>query len=406
MNTVDKVLKIAMNEAGYLEKSKTAYQKNHDIIYEKTEGAGSDNYTKYGKELHDIYPSVMDFPAYWCDAFVDWCFYKAYGVTTAKSLIGGNFDDYTVASSGMYAKHNALDGNVRVGDQVFFTKNGKTSGCHHTGLVYQVDSQYFYTIEGNTSNASTVVSNGGGVAKKKYKISDYKGKVLFGHPKYDVEKKSVHEIALECIDGKYGVGQVRRANLLNMGYNPSIVQDEINIILKPKDKPIEISDKPKFIWDYLIQKIDNPYGVAGLMGNIQVESNFNPKNMQNSFEKKLGFTDDTYTAAVDSGAYKNFSTDTCGYGICQWSSSGRKKALYDFRGNRSIGDLEMQIDYLWKELTTNYRLVLEGLKAAFSVRQASDLVLKKFERPKDQSETVKVKRAGMGQTLYDKFTKS
>ena len=83
MNTVDKVLKIAMNEVGYLEKSKSAYQKNHDIIYEKTAGAGSDNYTKYGKDLHDIYPSVMDFPAYWCDDFVDRCFYKAYGVTTA-----------------------------------------------------------------------------------------------------------------------------------------------------------------------------------------------------------------------------------------------------------------------------------------------------------------------------------
>ncbi|MCM1234355.1 MAG: hypothetical protein NC489_30000, partial [Ruminococcus flavefaciens] len=38
---------------------------------------------------------------------------------------------------------------------------------------------------GNTSGASGVVSNGGGVAKKKYSIAAYKGKVLFGHPKYD-----------------------------------------------------------------------------------------------------------------------------------------------------------------------------------------------------------------------------
>ena len=405
MNTVDKVLKIAMNEVGYLEKSKTAYQKNHDILYEKTAGAGSDNYTKYGKELHDVYPSVMDFPAYWCDAFVDWCFYKAYGVTTAKSLLGGNFDDYTVASSGMYNKYNALDGNVRVGDQVFFTKNGKTSGCYHTGLVYQVDSQYFYTIEGNTSNANAVVSNGGGVAKKKYSISAYRGKVLFGHPKYDVEKKSVHEIALDCIAGKYGVGKERRANLLNMGYNPSIVQDEINSILRANARPKEIADKPKFIWDYLMKKIDNPYGVAGLMGNIQAESGFNPKNMQNSFDKKMGFTDNTYTVAVDSGAYGNFATDKIGYGICQWSSSGRKKLLLNFKGNRSIGDLEMQLDFLWHELSTNYRLVLDRLVTAISVREASDIVLTKFERPANQSESVKVKRAGMGQEIFDKYAK-
>jgi len=40
MNTVDKVLKIAAHEVGYLEKSKLAYQKTPEIIYQKTAGAG------------------------------------------------------------------------------------------------------------------------------------------------------------------------------------------------------------------------------------------------------------------------------------------------------------------------------------------------------------------------------
>ena len=70
----NKVIQIALNEVGYLEKSKQAYQQNNNIIYDKTQGAGSDNYTKYGYDMHKLYPSVMDFPAYWCDAFVDWCF--------------------------------------------------------------------------------------------------------------------------------------------------------------------------------------------------------------------------------------------------------------------------------------------------------------------------------------------
>jgi hypothetical protein len=111
----------------------------------------------------------------------------AYGTTTAKSLIGGNFNDYTVASCQMYEKKDALGTTPKVGAQVFFTKNGKSNGCHHTGLVYKVTSAKFYTIEGNTSGASGVVRNGGGVAKKDYKIADYKGKVLFGYPKYDEE---------------------------------------------------------------------------------------------------------------------------------------------------------------------------------------------------------------------------
>ena len=103
------------------------------------------------------------------------------------SLLGGNFDDYTVASATMYQKKNALDAIPLYGSQVFFTNNGKVSGCHHTGLVYKVDNTYFYTIEGNTSSGTAVVRNGGSVAKKKYSIANYKNKVLFGHPKYDVE---------------------------------------------------------------------------------------------------------------------------------------------------------------------------------------------------------------------------
>ena len=170
-NTVNKVIAIAKKEVGYLEKSAIAYKKNPSILDKKTTGAGLDNYTKYGRDMHKIYPAVMDFPAYWCDAFVDWCFYKAYGKSNAKGLLGGNFNDYTVASCQLYKNKNALDTTPKKGAQVFFTKNGQVSGCHHTGLVYKVDDTYFYTIEGNTSGASGVISNGGGVAKKKYNRS-------------------------------------------------------------------------------------------------------------------------------------------------------------------------------------------------------------------------------------------
>ena len=178
-NTVDKVLAIAKAEVGYLEK------KNGDAryLYDKRANAGYNNYTKYGKEMHEVYPSVMDYPAAWCDAFVDWCFYKAYGVATAKSLLDGNFDDYTVASALMYKNHNAwYTNNPKVGDQVFF-KNSYGGICH-TGLVIAVDNLYIHTIEGNTSAALGVVANGGGVAQKKYALN-YNRIAGYGRPKYD-----------------------------------------------------------------------------------------------------------------------------------------------------------------------------------------------------------------------------
>lgn len=180
--TPDTVIRIAENEVGYLEKSLTAYQNNKDIIYRKQEGAGKDNVTMYGLEMHEIYPKVMDFPAAWCDAFVDWCFQKAYGVATAKSLLAGNFDDYTVASANMYKQKNAWYKTPLPGDQVFFT-NG-TRICH-TGLVYKVDKRYVYTIEGNTSTQGLLVANGGSVAKKKY-VKTFNRIAGYGRPRYDL----------------------------------------------------------------------------------------------------------------------------------------------------------------------------------------------------------------------------
>lgn len=195
-NTVDKVIKVAEAEIGYLEK------KNGDTkyLYEKTANAGSANYTKYGYEMHKIYPAVMDYPAYWCDCFVDWCFQKAYGVSTAKSLISGNFDDYTVNSAQMYKNKGAYiyrgKGTPQVGDQIFFQNSQRI--CH-TGIVYKVDSTKVYTIEGNTSGASGVVANGGGVTKKSYLLtSTYING--YGRPKYD--KSSSTTTTTQTISGR------------------------------------------------------------------------------------------------------------------------------------------------------------------------------------------------------------
>ncbi len=250
MNNVEKVIDVAMGEVGYLEKSAAAYKKNTGVLDEKTAGAGSDNYTKYGRDMHKIYPAVMDFPAAWCDCFVDWCFYKAYGTANAKGLLGGNFNDYTVASAQLYKNKGALDQTPQKGAQVFFTKNGQVSGCYHTGLVYQVDNDYFYTVEGNTSGGSSVVANGGGVARKKYSISAYRGKTLFGHPRYETSAFSsngedVDQVAKEVIAGKWGNGEERIKRLAAAGYDMAEIQKCVNAILSGTDRKKSISEIAK-----------------------------------------------------------------------------------------------------------------------------------------------------------------
>lgn len=160
----------------------------------------------------------------------------------------------------------------------------------------------------------------------------------------------------------------------------------------------------QIIWKYLMEKIGNPYGVAGLMGNLYAESALNPQNLQNTYEKSLGYTDEAYTQAVDSGEYANFVNDKAGYGLAQWTYWSRKQNLYRFAKDtgKSIGDLTTQLEFLWKELQ-GYRTVLETLKVATTVRQASDCVLMQYEKPSNQSEKVQEKRAGYGQAYFDKY---
>lgn len=161
------------------------------------------------------------------------------------------------------------------------------------------------------------------------------------------------------------------------------------------------------IWSYLKGQGLTDAGAAGLMGNLYAESGLRPNNLQNSYEGKLGMADAEYTELVDKGSYANFGNDRAGYGLAQWTYPTRKAALlaYAKAAGKSIGDLEMQLGFLMKELSTSYKSVLSVLKTATSVRAASDAVLLQFERPADQSETAKARRASYGQKYFDKYAK-
>lgn len=168
------------------------------------------------------------------------------------------------------------------------------------------------------------------------------------------------------------------------------------------------AEDEKTIWDYLMGKFGNAFGVAGLMGNLYAESGLRSDNLQNSYEKSLGHTDASYTAAVDNGSYDNFVKDCAGYGLAQWTYWSRKQKLLEYAKskNKSVGDFSTQLDFLYKELTEGYGAVVSVLKTATSVLAASNAVLLQFERPANQSESVQKARAAYGQKYYDKYAKN
>ncbi len=167
MNQINKLIEIALNEVGYKEKKSNRYLDSKNL------NAGSGNYTKYARDLDnikDFYNGKKQGYA-WCDVFVDWCFVKAFGTNIAKKLLyqPDNSLGAGVLYSRNYFKNNKQYYNKpHIGDQIFFKKGNIIT---HTGLVYKVDNNYVYTIEGNTYDSNLVVSNGESVCKKKYKLN-------------------------------------------------------------------------------------------------------------------------------------------------------------------------------------------------------------------------------------------
>ena len=188
------------------------------------------------------------------------------------------------------------------------------------------------------------------------------------------------------------------------------IAEKVNALLNVEQEPVTpettvpATDNPSTIWNYFRGKGLNDFAVAGIMGNIYAVSGFKPTNLQNAYEKKLGYTDDSYTAVVDNGSYGNFVKDSAGYGLAQWTYWSRKQALLEYARSvgKSIGDLSMQLDFMWKEMQ-GYKSMMTTLNSATSVLEASNAVLLQYERPADQSESAQNRRAGYGQTYYDKY---
>lgn len=205
--------------------------------------------------------------------------------------------------------------------------------------------------------------------------------------------------------------------------NTGIVGETPPVVEKPNTDPIVTGlvdnssedARAVTIWHFFKSKGLNEYAIAGLMGNLYCESALRTNNLQNSFEKKLGMTDKAYTDAVNKKTYSSskFIHDGAGYGLAQWTFWSRKQALLYFAQKRSasIDSMVMQLDFLWEELGA-YEHVMKVLSKANSIKEASNVVLREYERPavvvkNDKAGITKAlnARTAAGKEFYDKFSK-
>lgn len=211
---IQKVIDIALGEVGYLEKE------SKNSLDSKTGNAGDNNYTKYARDLDAInFYNGRKQGAYWCDVFVDHCFYKAYGKSAALKLTcqptkaANNCGAGCEWSLKYYKQKGQFHTTPKVGDQIFFY-DSKGERIAHTGLVYKISNTRVYTVEGNTSGGYSVIANGGEVAKKSYTLG-YKRIAGYGRPAYGTQTA---EIAPETVSGvssiKYTTHTVKRGETL------------------------------------------------------------------------------------------------------------------------------------------------------------------------------------------------
>lgn len=171
---ITKITKIAEGEIGYLEK------KSESNLDSKTANAGSNNYTKYWRDMEKL--GLGDYQGgYWCAAFIAWIFYIAFGLKIMQKLLLQKFFINCQTMANLAAAKGQLYDAPQAGDIVLFY-NGRE--YYHTGYVVNVKSGIMTTIEGNTSGGSSVIANGGGVAKKTYRISSLNAK--FFRPAYEI----------------------------------------------------------------------------------------------------------------------------------------------------------------------------------------------------------------------------
>lgn len=181
--TARELVAIARAEIGYLEK------KSNANLDSKTGNAGSGNYTKYARDLHNAGYYQANKNGYeWCEMFNDWCHWIASGkdAKLAQEIIfqTGLYGAGCVWSARCYRNAGRWFTSPKVGDQAYF--GNKVGDEYHTGIVSKVTETKVYIIEGNTSGASGVVSNGGGVCEKVYALG-YAKIVGYGRPRYDEE---------------------------------------------------------------------------------------------------------------------------------------------------------------------------------------------------------------------------
>lgn len=143
-------------------------------------------------------------------------------------------------------------------------------------------------------------------------------------------------------------------------------------------------------------------GACATLGNLEHESAFRSNNVEDG----RGFTDEAYTAAVDSGSYSRsqFIYDSIGYGLAQWTYNTRKALMYDYfkQRHKSIADFNTQMEFLVWEMKGYFQNIWRLLTRSDDLENCVHELLYKWENPAEKNNNMK-NRLASARTYYSRF---
>ena len=396
------------------------YRNIYNIIMGSLDNTLSGSYTLYNLTSYCTYYNLTENTAYWWPVGSrDATEGNIYGGEPTSTIVTSPFGRRNTGIEGASTNHKGID----------ISRNGSSCGdiviASRSGTVTKV------TDDGGARGTYVIIDHGDGV------------ETLYQHMQYGSYTVSVGDTVRQGqmigMIGNTGVGSGCHLHF-EVIVNDTPV-DPLDYVDPENPRPVEThnlgnigsggtaEENKTLVCQSLLNAGYSKNAVAGMMVNIAAEGGFRTNNLENCYEedqccknngRDYGFcvhteirgfgSDESYTAGVDSGAYARdlFVNDRAGYGLIQWTSSGRKAGLYDLakEKNQSISSLSVQLEYLLQELQyDSYALTYKYITGNYSAYDIANIFCQNFESPANES-TVCPARASANVDEYLEFVQN
>ena len=332
--------------------------------------------------------------------------------------------DTNITFNGDYS-YGLVSGGIHQGIEI----NSHTTGNNEGDPVYSI--YHHGRVEESTHDNSYECTNcKGGWIKISYDATiddgEYKFYALYGGlDPNSISLSKGDTVEQGTIIGN--IGNIENSNVDIPSLFFAVYDNSTSSYLNPTNMYIGCSDSISLvgdsneekIWFYLLQSGYNKYQAAAVLASVFHESSYAPNNLQNEANEKSGYSDEEFTAMVNSGqigkdefmASAKFDVEgegKYGYGLAQWTSPDWKGEMYEHTKGQGllIDDFEGQLKYMVEVIDddatwsghSNDRSIFQNVNSRDGVAAAANAYCLGYERPK------KCNRGEKALELYDTYS--